>query len=81
VRKEWPDLPILARARDTRHAERLTRAGASDVVPETVEASLELAEIVLRATGFADDAARQIVADRRKIEKRRPPDEASGKSA
>ena len=69
VRKEWPDLPILVRARDVRHAERLIAVGASDVVPETVEASLELAEVVLRATGFGDDAARQVVAERREIEK------------
>ena len=69
VRKEWPDLPILVRARDISHAERLIKVGASDVVPETVEASLELAEVVLRATGFGDEAARQVIAERRKIEK------------
>lgn len=69
VRKEWPNLPILVRARDLDHAKRLMGAGASDVVPETVEASLELAEVVLRAAGFGDDAARQVVAERREIEK------------
>lgn len=69
VRKEWPNLPILVRARDINHAERLIAVGASDVVPETVEASLELAEVVLRAAGFGDDAARQVVAERREIEK------------
>jgi len=69
VRKEWPDLPILVRARDIDHAERLINVGASDVVPETVEASLELAEVVLRATGFGDEAARQVIAERRQMEK------------
>lgn len=69
IRKDWPELPILARARDIRHAQKLIAAGANDVVPETVEASLELAEVVLRAAGFADDAARQIVAERRQSEK------------
>ncbi len=71
VRKEWPDLPILVRARDIQHAERLTAVGASEVVPETLEASLELAEVVLRTTGFGIEAARQVVAERRQIEKDR----------
>jgi CPA2 family monovalent cation:H+ antiporter-2 len=42
-----PDLAIIARARDARHAQRLYELGASDVAPETVEASLQLSETVL----------------------------------
>ncbi len=41
------DLLIVARARDARHAAQLYRAGASDAVPETIEASLQLSEAVL----------------------------------
>jgi monovalent cation:H+ antiporter-2, CPA2 family len=41
------DLLIVARARDARHAAHLYRAGASDAVPETIEASLQLSEAVL----------------------------------
>lgn len=47
ARAERPDLIIIARARDADHAARLYALGASDVVPETVEASLQLAENVL----------------------------------
>lgn len=47
ARAERPDLVIVARARDADHAARLYALGASDVVPETVEASLQLAENVL----------------------------------
>lgn len=47
ARAERPDLVIIARARDAEHAAKLYRLGASDVVPETVEASLQLAENVL----------------------------------
>ncbi|CAN1504121.1 KefB Kef-type K+ transport systems, membrane components [Rhabdaerophilaceae bacterium] len=47
ARAERPDLIIIARARDADHASRLYALGASDVVPETVEASLQLAENVL----------------------------------
>lgn len=71
VRKAHATLPILVRARDAEHARRLFTAGATGVVPETVEASLELAEQVLSAAGFSDDAARQVVAERRDFETRR----------
>ncbi len=47
ARAERPDLIIIARARDADHAAKLYRLGATDVVPETVEASLQLAENVL----------------------------------
>jgi CPA2 family monovalent cation:H+ antiporter-2 len=43
----FPDLPIIARARDTEHAADLYRAGVTDAVPETVEASLQLSEAAL----------------------------------
>ena len=48
-----PRLPIIARARDTKHAAQLYRAGVTDAVPETLEASLQLAEAVLVDTGLA----------------------------
>jgi monovalent cation:H+ antiporter-2, CPA2 family len=46
-----PDLLIVARARDAAHAAHLYRVGATDAVPETVEASLQLAEAVLVDVG------------------------------
>ncbi len=42
-----PELSIVARARDARHAARLYELGATDAVPETIEASLQLSEAVL----------------------------------
>jgi CPA2 family monovalent cation:H+ antiporter-2 len=47
VRGWVPDLPIIARARDTEHAAELYKAGVTDAVPETLEASLQLSEAVL----------------------------------
>ena len=41
------DLLIVARARDARHAAHLYGIGATDAVPETIEASLQLSEAVL----------------------------------
>jgi CPA2 family monovalent cation:H+ antiporter-2 len=45
------DLTIVVRARDARHAKRLYELGATDAVPETVEASLQLSEAVLVEIG------------------------------
>jgi CPA2 family monovalent cation:H+ antiporter-2 len=53
VRGWVPDLPIIARARDTAHAAELYRAGVTDAVPETLEASLQLSEAVLVDVGLA----------------------------
>jgi monovalent cation:H+ antiporter-2, CPA2 family len=51
ARRERGDLLIIARARDARHAAHLYRIGASDAVPETIEASLQLSEAVLVDVG------------------------------
>jgi CPA2 family monovalent cation:H+ antiporter-2 len=47
-----PDMCIVARARDAAHAAHLYRLGAFDAVPETIEASLQLAEAVLVDVGI-----------------------------
>ena len=51
ARASRPDLHIIVRARDARHAARLYGIGATDAVPETIEASLQLAEAVLVDVG------------------------------
>jgi CPA2 family monovalent cation:H+ antiporter-2 len=53
LRRVFPDLPIIARARDTSHAAQLYKAGVTDAVPETLEASLQLSEAVLVDLGVA----------------------------
>lgn len=53
LRKAYPELPIIARARDLNHAAALYRAGASHAVPETLESSLQLSEAVLVDLGVA----------------------------
>jgi len=53
LRDKFPDLAIIARARDPNHAAQLYRAGATDAVPETVESSLQLSEAVLVDLGLA----------------------------
>jgi monovalent cation:H+ antiporter-2, CPA2 family len=53
LRQRFPDLTIVARARDTDHAAELYRAGVTDAVPETLESSLQLSEAVLIDLGVA----------------------------
>ena len=53
LRQMFPDLPIVARARDTAHAAELYKAGVTDAVPETLEASLQLSEAALVDLGVA----------------------------
>jgi CPA2 family monovalent cation:H+ antiporter-2 len=53
VRAVAPDLTIVARARDARHAAELYRAGVTDAVPETLESSLQLSEAALVDLGVA----------------------------
>ena len=53
LRQAFPDLPIVARARDTAHAAKLYKAGVTDAVPETLEASLQLSEAALVDLGVA----------------------------
>lgn len=53
LRSRYPDLPIIARARDSRHAAELYNSGASTAVPETLESSLQLSEAVLVDLGVA----------------------------
>jgi CPA2 family monovalent cation:H+ antiporter-2 len=53
ARGERADLLIVARARDARHAAHLYAVGATDAVPETIEASLQLSEAVLIDLGIA----------------------------
>ncbi|MDX9843773.1 MAG: cation:proton antiporter [Aquabacterium sp.] len=54
VRGEYPQLQIFARSRDTKHARDLLAAGANMVIPETVEAGLQLSAFVLEALGVPE---------------------------
>ncbi len=62
VRRLASELPVLARARDLGQCEKLARAGASAVVPEVVEGSLQLAAALLRQLGGSREEVEQILA-------------------
>jgi CPA2 family monovalent cation:H+ antiporter-2 len=52
IRGLRPDVMIVARARDAGHASHLYQLGATDAVPETIEASLQLSEAALVGLGL-----------------------------
>ncbi|MGW8392690.1 cation:proton antiporter domain-containing protein [Pseudoduganella sp. HUAS MS19] len=57
LRRHYPELCLLARARDERHARALKAAGATEVVSEAVESGLQLACSALTAAGMPIGAA------------------------
>lgn len=59
------DAPILARARDVEHAQRLIQAGASFVIPDAIEAGLQLAGRALEEFGLATETVRDLIAHER----------------
>ena len=61
LRAEWPDAKIFARAKDPAHAHRLLAMGATDVVPEAMEGSLQLAAHVLIGIGLPDAEVTQTI--------------------
>ncbi|MDR1890432.1 MAG: monovalent cation:proton antiporter-2 (CPA2) family protein [Zoogloeaceae bacterium] len=52
VRNSRPELPVVARSADEREFERLSKAGATEVVSESLEASLMLASHALVLMGL-----------------------------
>jgi CPA2 family monovalent cation:H+ antiporter-2 len=67
IRREFPHVRMFARSRDEKHARDLKLAGASVVVPETLEASLQLSAFVLEAMGLDAREVDRIVDDERDL--------------
>ena len=61
LRQHFPDLKIFVRARDRAHIAELHAAGADAIVPEAMEASLQLAGQVLRSAGSAEHEVPQVI--------------------
>lgn len=65
IRRLVPMMRIIARARDEKHALLLREAGASVVVPETLESSLKLTGWVLETLGVPPDASLRLLEQER----------------
>jgi CPA2 family monovalent cation:H+ antiporter-2 len=61
IRRDFPHVALFVRSRDERHARLLKRAGATVVVPETLEASLQLSAFVLESMGLDERTVDDIV--------------------
>lgn len=61
IRRQFPDIPLFARSRDEKHARLLKQAGATLVIPETLESSLQLSAFVLQAIGIAEGTVARII--------------------
>lgn len=84
VRRANATIPILARAKNAQHATALLEAGATDVIQETLEASLQLTGSVLTRLGLPDDVADDLVdqeRQRRQPERRRTRRAQAGRAA
>jgi CPA2 family monovalent cation:H+ antiporter-2 len=83
VRAGRPDLTIVARARDARHATALYGLGVDDAVPENFEASLQLSEAVLVDIGVPMGLVITSVHERRDEFRKtlKKTDQASGEAA
>lgn len=65
ARIAYPNLPIFARSRDELHAQELRAAGATAVVPETLEAGLQLSGFALHSLGLPESLISAALQDER----------------
>ncbi|MEQ9314508.1 MAG: cation:proton antiporter [Henriciella sp.] len=61
IRSIRPNVPIFARARDAEHGLALQEAGASFVIPDAIEAGLQLAGRALEEFGYPIEAVRDMI--------------------
>ena len=63
LHQRMPGLPIFVRSHDMSHAHELEKEGAAAVVPEMVEASLQIGGILLSAVGVSTDDITRVMDD------------------
>ena len=61
ARRNFPNLEIVVRARNRRHAYLLMDRGIANLVRETFHSSLRLSQLVLQGVGIPDEEARRTV--------------------
>lgn len=81
ARARRPDVLIVARAHDARHARHLYSLGVTDTVPETIEASLQLAESALVGLGVPMGSVIASIHERRENVRRELQAAAGGSTA
>lgn len=61
VTRNYPNLKVLARARNRAHAHSLMDLGVTDIRRETFASSLETAHVMLRSLGFSEKKAAKMI--------------------
>jgi len=61
VKKNYPHLRIIARARNRRHAHKLMDLGIEHIFRETLLSSLAMTELVLQNLGHSTDDAKRVI--------------------
>ncbi len=67
ISREFPAVPLLARAHDEAHARKLREAGASMVMPEALEAALQLSSFVLHTLGVEGERVARVIHHEREM--------------
>ncbi|MCE3247432.1 MAG: kefB [Geminicoccaceae bacterium] len=68
LHEHFPALRLFVRSRNIGHRSQLVRHGATAVVPEAAEASLQLGSLVLSTLGFGADAVVRVTHDLRRAD-------------
>ncbi|MBD3769743.1 MAG: cation:proton antiporter [Rhodobacterales bacterium] len=71
VRRFRPEIPILARAQDADHSRSLFEAGATHVVPDAIEAGLQMSARALEQFGYPPETVRSLIGAERDAEYRK----------
>ena len=71
VRRNFPDLPIYARARDRTHVHRLMDLGVEIIERETFLAALELTKDLLRGLGLKEAEVRRLTETFKRLDEKR----------
>ncbi len=68
LHEHFPELRVFVRARGVGHRQELARRGATAVVPEAVEGSLQLGSLVLGALGVGSEAVARVTDELRRAD-------------
>ena len=67
LKKSYPTLPIIVRAKDTSRLEELYENGAKYVITETLESGLQIASYLLESLGMKHSEALDYIEQKRKL--------------
>ena len=71
IRSQLPATPIFVRAHDRTHAKELHAAGATGIVPEALEAGLQLTGLVLSEFGITEESRVRVLDQQRNLRSHR----------